>query len=131
MHKTKLIGTISVEDIDRYSKNWDPVVLESSPFGVVTEPDGFMWSFGSANSSLATTSAEGFTYIADTNLFRVGDSNVVKVDRYIGSSTSDSVHIYKIDNGLIGYHHLKIGDEIFGRLPDPYQSVIRDLLKNK
>lgn len=119
----KVIGTVALQENNNIStsKSWEPVTLSNLPYSVLSQPNGFMFTHGSACGSLPTTSVEGYTYVSDTHVFRQ-DRNGIDIDRYIGSITpTNTLAILKIPNQRIPYHHLKPTDPIINNLPPDKQ----------
>ena len=126
----KPIGTVNLQENDNVStlKPWEPVTVGSSPFSVVTEPNGFMFAHGSACGSIPTTSLYGQTYVSDVHFFR-RDGNGVDVDQYRGSITpTNTLAILKIPSNLISQHHLKPTDPIISNLPFGRQKQVLGIL---
>ena len=129
-NQPKQIGTVNLQENDNVSTPtpWKPVTIGSSPFSVVSEPNGFMFAHGSACGSLPTTSLEGHSYVSDVYYFRK-DGNGVDVDRYLGSITpTETLAILKIPNSQILHHHLKLTDSIVSNLPVDNQRQVLGIL---
>lgn len=128
----KLIGTVNLQENNNVStpKPWEAVTVGSSPFSAVREPNGFMFAFGSACGSLASTSIEGWKYVSDVYYFRK-DGNGVDLDRYLGSATpTNTLAILKIPTNLISQHHLKPTDPIICNLPVDRQKQVLGILES-
>lgn len=126
----KTIGTVTVGECENVStdKPWEPVTINSSPFSVVTNPNGFIFAHGSACGSLPTTSVEGFTYVADVYYFR-RDKDGIDIDRYLGSITpTHTLAILKLPERFISYHHLRPSDPIISNLPKEKQEFVLGIL---
>lgn len=130
MNNPKFIGTVNIQENHNIStqKPWEAVTIESSPFSLVTKPNGFMFAHGSACSSLPSTSTEGWRYVADVCFFRK-DGNGIDVDRYIGSVTpSNTLAILKILPSQISQHHPKSIDPIISNLPNDKQKQVLSII---
>lgn len=126
----KNIGTVCLQENANVStqKPWEPVTVGSSPFSAVREPNGFMFAFGSACGSLASTSIEGWRYVSDVYYFRK-DGDGVDLDRYLGSITpTNTLAILKIPSSQTPYHHLKPTDLIVSNLPVDKEKQVLSIL---
>jgi len=126
----KPIGTVNIEENGNMStqKPWEPVTMPVMPYSAISLPRGFLFAHGSACTSLATTSIEGYTYVSDVHIFRQ-DGNNVDVDRYIGSITpTNTLAILKVPSSQIPHHHLGINDPIINNLPADKQEQVINVL---
>ena len=126
----KFIGTVNLDEVKNISTDtpWEPVTNNNLPFGVMGTPNGFLFTHGSACASLATTSIEGYAYVADVLVFR-RDGTAVDVDRYLGSITPTfTLGVLKIPNGQIPYHHLKANASIISNLPSDKREQVLSII---
>ena len=131
--KPKLIGTVSLYEIINISTSspWEVVTTNNIPTSALGTPNGFLFTHGSACSSLPTTSLEGYTYVADFYLFRI-DRNGVDTDRYIESVTpTNTLAILKVPNEQNNFHHLKPTSSIIENLPIENQEQVQNILNSK
>lgn len=126
----KVVGTVVLQENNNIStsKPWESVTKENLPYSVLSQPNGFMFTHGSACGSMPITSIEGYTYVSDMHVFRQ-DGNEIDVDRYIGSITpTNTLAVLKIPNQKIPYHHLKPIDHIINNLPPDKQKLVLGFL---
>lgn len=98
------------------------------PYSNLSEPNGFMFSYGSACGLLASTLIEGYKYVGDTYFFRQ-EGTAVDVDRYLGSIAPDNIlAVLTISSGQIPFHHLQLNHVIIGSLPIDRQKQILSIL---
>jgi len=131
--KPQIVGTVDLTENKNISidQPWMPVTTPNLPFSALSEPDGFLFTHGSACGSLPTTSLEGYKYVTDIHVFRQ-DGAAVDVDRYIGSVTpANTLAILKIPSSLIPHHHLDLSDPIVSSLPTQQQQQVQNIIKNK
>ena len=120
--KIKLIDHIPLEEIKVTEGEypWEPKTMVTKPVSSISLPSGFLFWHGSACASMATTSAQGLSYVADWYLFRE-DKLGVDVERYVGSvSYLDPLNplaVLKIPSWQIPFHHLMPTSSILGSLP--------------
>lgn len=127
----KNIGTVNLNETKEFSTSvpWEAVTKAQLPYTILTKPNGFLFTHGSACASMATTSHQGYRYIEDTYIFRQ-DGTAVDVDRYLGSITPQNTQaVLKVPSGQIPFHHLRTSDSIFKELPADKQAQILSILE--
>lgn len=130
IYQPNLIGTVAIQENNNVSTAvpWEPVTKPKLPYSVLSQPNGFMFAYGSACGSLPTTSLEGYTYVSDTYVFRK-DGDGIDLDRYIGSITqTNTLAILKIPSQQIPYHHLRATHPIINNLPVDKQRQVLSIL---
>lgn len=130
-NQLKNIGTVCIQEIENMSSSmpWEDLVKEDIPFSAIGAPSGYLFAQGSACGSLATTSAFGWTYIADFYVWR-RDGIGIDRDRYLGSVTpGNTVAVLLVSKKLTPYHHLKLNDPPLNSLSTIYQENIKNLLR--
>lgn len=130
-NQLKTIGTVSIQELKNISSYvpWEELVKKDIPFSAIGTPDGYLFTQGSACSSLATTSTLGWMYNADFYVWRL-DGIGVDRDRYLGSVTPENtLAVLLVSKQLTPYHHLELNDPPLISLPIIHQKNIKSLLR--
>lgn len=134
MNSSKFIGTIGMEDVRKTITvdPWKPFALDYPPYPVVKPSNGYMFTLGSGNISLATISPERIQYNSGIDVFRYEfnprlNEPFINVDHYIAGSLSESVFaVYKTPPQ--DYHWLRPTHEIIKYAPIEWQYCLKDVL---
>ena len=115
------------------TQSWRSKLLDEIPFDVVNPAPGYLFTLGSGNISLATTSIYNFTYNAGIDVFRTDfDSNnpnepLINIDHYLAGSLSPSQYIiYKTPPET--YHWPTVYSPIVTDIPDEWQAFVKSML---
>ncbi len=115
---------------------WKPILLDYIPFKAVTPAPGYLFTLGSSNISLPTTSIYNLTYSSGIDVFRTDfdsrDPNepLINIDRYVAGKTSINQYaVYKIP--LPEYHWPKFNDPIVKEVPLDWQGFVKSMLQRR
>lgn len=129
------IGLVNQEDILKTiePESWKTKLLDEIPFSVVNHSPGYLFTLGSGNVSLATTSIYNFTYNSSIDVFRSDfDSNnlnepLINIDHYVAGSLSPNLYaIYRTPPE--SYHWPTAYSPIVTEIPDEWQAFVKSTL---
>jgi len=138
MRLYNFIGLVEKEDVLKTvgTQSWQSVLLDYIPYKAVTYAPGYLFSLGSANLSLPTTSIYGLNYVSGITVFRHDfeskniNEPLINVDQYFaGSIGPDKFAVYKTPPPI--HHWLKLNDSIINEIPQSWEGFVRSMLLQK
>jgi hypothetical protein len=130
------IGLADKEEILKTigNKSWETTLYDVIPLSAVNPAPGYLFTLGSGNISLATTSIYNLTYNAGIDVFRTdfGSRNpnepLINIDHYVaGAISPNQFAIYKTPPEP--YHWPTIYSPIITEIPDQWQAFVKSVLK--
>ena len=116
--------------------SWEAVSLDYIPFKSITYAPGYLFTLGSGNLSLATTSIYGLRYVSGIRIFRHDFNSIdpaeplINVDSYLAGSVSPTQFgIFKENRPL--YHWPSLSDPIIQDVPKSWEGFVRMMLTRK
>ena len=128
MRQSNFIGTVAQNVVYKINSfNWESVHLWENPIPIFTPPRTYLFSMGSANLSLPSTSSYGIEYTAGIDNFRWNNwsRSGVDVDRILFHPYKDHFMLFQVKPEN---HHLKLTDSSFQDFHTSWQAVIKKSL---
>lgn len=127
--KLKIIGTCVLSEISDLSTDtpWEEIELGNIPHpSILTKPNRYLCTSGSACGSLPTTSSQGWRYVEDFYNYRK-DGDLIDRDRYLGSTDPNgNIVVMMVPKSDTPYHHIDPKNPPKIALPQKVIDIIRD-----